>query len=418
MSWLSNLFKKGPKNTKFAPTMDGFLPIFSQFGTDIYASDVVQQALKCIVDEIKKLNPTHVMYVGSDPQPRPKSNIQDILNTPNQLMTTSEFLEKTLWLLLLNYNAFIVPTYYVLVDDKGNEHKKYDALYPINPTQVDFIEDTTGKLYVKFWFWNGYTTTIAYDDVIHIKLNYSINQYMGGNEMGQPDHRGILDTLELNSTLLQGVAKAMKASYAVNGVVKYNTMLDDGKTAAALRDLESKLRNNESGFLPLDIKADFTPLEKSVALVDKPTLEFIDSKILRNWGVPLSILTGDFTKSQYNAFYQKTLEPLIISISQALTKKLFTPREKAFGNKIELYPKDLIFMTVEQTIEMVTLLANTGAMYENEKRVAFGLRPLPELEGKRFMSLNWIDANNASQYQVGKDDKVNVDIVDEEKEEV
>ena len=67
---------------------------------------------------------------------------------------------------------------------------------------------------------------------------------------------------------------------------------------------------------------------------------------------------------------------------------------------------------------MVTLLANTGALYENEKRVAFGLKPLPELEGKRYMSLNWIDANNASQYQVGKDDKVNVDIVDEEKEEV
>jgi hypothetical protein len=30
------------------------------------------------------------------------------------------------------------------------------------------------------------------------------------------------------------------------------------------------------------------------------------------------------------------------------------------------------------------------------------------------MSLNWIDANNASQYQVGKDEDVNVDIVDKE----
>ena len=57
-------------------------------------------------------------------------------------------------------------------------------------------------------------------------------------------------------------------------------------------------------------------------------------------------------------------------------------------------------------------------MFENEKRVAFGLRPLPELEGKRFMSLNWIDANNASAYQVGKNANVNVDIVDEEKQEV
>lgn len=420
MSWFSKLFRKGPKDSKFAPTLDGFLPIFSQFGTNIYASDVVQQALKCIVDEMKKLNPTHVRYIENDPVPI-KGNVQDILNSPNQLMTTSEFLEKTLWMLLLNYNAFIIPTYYVWQDEKtGATRRYYDALYPINPTQVDFIEDASGRLFVKFWFWNGYTTTLAYDDVIHIRYNYSINQYMGGNEMGQPDHTALLETLELNNTLLQGVAKAMKASYAVNGVVKYNTLLDDGKTEAALKELETKLRNSESGFLPLDMKAEFTPLAKTVALVDKPTLEFIDSKILRNWGVPLHILQGDFTKAQYNAFYQKTLEPLIISISQALTKKLFTSRERAFGNKVELYPKDLVFMTVEQTIEMVTLLANTGAMFENEKRVAFGLRPLPELAGKRFMSLNWIDANNAAQYQVGKNAKenVNVDIVDESKEEV
>lgn len=418
MSWFSKIFRKGPEKVIYAPTLDGFLPIFSQFGTNIYASDVVQQALKCIVDEMKKLNPKHVRYIDNDPVPR-KSDRQDVLNNPNALMTTSEFLEKVVWLLLLNYNAFIIPTYYIWQDEQtGEERRKYDGLYPINPTQVDFIQDASGKLFVKFMFWNGETTTLAYDDVIHIKYNYSVNQYMGGNELGQPDHTALLETLELNKTLLQGVAKAMKASYAVNGVVKYNTMLDDGKTKVALQELENKLRNNESGFLPLDIKADFTPLEKNIALVDKPTLEFIDSKILRNWGVPLHILAGDFNKSQYNAFYQKTLEPLIISISQALTKKLFSPRERAFGNKIELYPKDLIFMTVEQTIEMVTLLANTGAMYENEKRVAFGLTPLPELEGKRFMSLNWIDANNAAQYQVGKNDKVNVDIVDEEKTEV
>ena len=179
--------------------------------------------------------------------------------------------------------------------------------------------------------------------------------------------------------------------------------------------LNEKLQNNESGFLPLDIKADFTPLTHDTKIVDADTLKFIDEKILRNWGVPLHILKGDYTKPQYNAFYQKTLEPLIIAISQALTKKLFTKREKAFGNKVELYPKDLIFMTVEQTLEMIKELSPTGALFENEKRVALGLKPLPELAGKRYMSLNWIDAENAAQYQVGK---VNVDVVDEEKEDI
>lgn len=415
MEWFDKLFRRPPKNKKYAPTLDGFMPMYSQFGDNIYASDAVQQAIKCIVDEIKKLNPTHVRYKGDDPVPVKDSSVQFVLSDPNPLMTTSEFLEKITWLLMFNYNAFIVPTYYTWIDEKSGEvRRRYEGLYPLNPTQVDFIEDAAGRLFVTFMFWNGYTTTVPYDDIIHIRYNYSVNQYMGGNIMGQPDHEALLKTLELNDTLLHGVAKAMKASYAVNGIVKYNTLMDDGRTEAALAELERKLRNNESGFLPLDIKSEFTPIEHKSTLVDEDTLKFIDEKILRNFGVPLAILTGDYTKEQYEAFYQKTLEGLILAISQAFTKKMFTRRERSFGNRIELYPKELIFMTVSQTLDMINILSPTGALFENEKRVALGLRPLPELEGKRYMSLNWIDANNASQYQVGK---VNVDVVDEEKQE-
>jgi HK97 family phage portal protein len=406
VGWLDKLKRKPPKSQVWAQTLNGYTPIFSQFGTNIYASDVVQQAVKCIVDEMKKLNPTHVRYNGNDPVPV-NGNIQSILNNPNPLMTTSEFLEKVMWLLLLNYNAFILPTYYVWTDESGAEQRRYDGLYPLKPTQVDFIEDAGSRLFVKMRFENNFETTIAYDNIIHLRCNYSVNEYMGGDVSGQPDHTALLQTLEINQTLLEGVGKAMKASYAVNGVVRYNTMLDDGKTEVALKELEQKLKNSDSGFLPLDLKSEFTPLERRVALIDEPTLKFIDEKILRNWGVPLAILTGDYTKAQYEAFYQKTLEPLIISISQAFTKKLFTDREKSFGNVIKLYPKDLIFMTVDQTLQMVNMLANTGSIYENEKRVAFGLRPLPELEGKRYMSLNWVDVDIANQYQVGNAAKNN-----------
>jgi HK97 family phage portal protein len=226
---------------------------------------------------------------------------------------------------------------------------------------------------------------------------------MGGNKNGHPDHRALLKTLELNHTLLQGVAKAMKASYAVNGIVKYNTMLDDGKTEAAIQELERKLMQSESGFLPIDLKSDVQMLEKKIALVDEPTLEFIDSKILRTWRVPLAILKGDYTPEQYEAFYQTCLEPIIISISQAFTKKLFTQRQISFGNEIKLYPKELIFMTMDQTLRMIEALSPTGALYENEKRTALGLRPSPELVGQRYVSLNWIEANNAAAYQVGAD---------------
>lgn len=407
MGWLSNLFKKQSNNIttgKYAEVMNGYAPIFTQFGTNIYASDVVQQAINCIVSEMKKLRPEHIREIGNDIVPVSNSGIQAVLNNPNPLMTQSDFLEKVTWLLFLNYNAFIIPTYYEWKDERGVVRRKYDGLYPIQPTQVDFIEDAAGKLFVKLRFNNGQEFIIKYSDVIHLKYRYSVNQYMGGNEAGQPDNEALLTTLNINHQLLQGVASAMKSSFAINGVVKYNTMLDEGKTEAALKELESKLKKSESGFLPLDLKAEFIPIKKDLQLVDAGTLKFIDEKILRQFGVPLAILTGDYTKAQYEAFYQKTLEPLIISFSQAFTKVLLTEGEISHHNKIKFYPKDLIFMSVDQTLQMVTLLSNTGALYENEKRVAFGLRPLAELEGKRYMSLNWVDAEKANQYQVGTND--------------
>lgn len=379
--------------------LNGFTPIFSQFGDDIYASDVVQQAINCIVSEMKKLTPQHVRASGCDVSPV-NSDIQTVLNAPNEIMTTSEFIEKIVWQLFFNYNSFIIPTYYVWTDKDGTEKRKYTGLYPIQPTQVDFIQDASDTLYVKFTFANNFETTLAYSDVIHIRYKYSVNEYMGGNEQGQPDNEALLKTLNLNYLLLHNLSKAMMSSCAINGVVKFKSMIDGGKTEAALKELEQKLQNSESGFLPLDITSEFIPITRDVQLVDEATLKFIDEKILRHFGVPLCILTGDYTKEQYEAFYQKTLEPLIVAMSQGFTRSLFTPRERSFGNKIQFYPKDLVFMSVDQTLEMVRLLGDSGSIYENEKRVAFGLRPLPELEGVRMQSLNYVNVEYAKQYQV------------------
>lgn len=382
------------QRVQFARMMNGQTPIFSQFGNNIYASDVVQQAVSCIVQEISKLNPTHVKLIdGVDSIPQ-DSDIQNILDAPNEIMSTSDMLEKITWNLFLNYNSFILPTW------NGG---RLTGLYPLQPANVDFFEDVSGKLLVKFHFNNGYDSgMIKYSDVIHIRKNFSVNDYMGGNSQGQPDNGALLKTLELNDVLLQGVAKALKSSFAVNGIVKYNTLVDDGETEAALRTLEAKLKNSENGFLPLDLKTEFIPFQKQIEMVDADTLKFIDEKILRQFGVPLCILTGDYTKEQYEAFYQKTLEPIIIKLGQCFTKGIFSTRANlGYGNKIVFYEKELIFMTMTQKLELARILGDRGAIYENEIRVMFGLQPLPELNGKRKQSLNYVDVEIAKDYQLG-----------------
>jgi HK97 family phage portal protein len=370
--------------------LNGYTPIFSQFGQDIYASDVVQQAISCLVTELIKANPYHIKKDGSDLVPVENSEIQRLLEEPNERMTQTDFFEKVYWQLFLNYNAFIVPTYYR--DNKGN--KKYTGLYPIQPIDVTFLQDPEGKLGIQFKFINGYETILAYSDVIHIKYRYSINEFMGGNEKGQPDNKALLKTLELNHTLLQGVAKALKSSFSINGVIKYNTLMDDGKMEENIKNMEKRLANNESGFLPLDIKGEYIPLQNKVQLVDTTTLKFIDEKILRNFGVSLPILTGDYTKAQYEAFYQKSLEPILKRTGESFTMSMFSVREKGFGNKIMMYPHELIFMDTSQKIELFDLLVDSASCYKNELRTAFGMRPLPELAGQIAMSSNKANAEN------------------------
>ena len=150
----------------------------------------------------------------------------------------------------------------------------------------------------------------------------------------------------------------------------------------------------------MDLKAEFVPITRDIQLVDEATLKFIDEKILRHIGVPLCILTGDFTKDQYEAFYQKTIEPLIIGGTQSFTDGIFSEGERDFGNEIQFFTSELIFMTMDQKIEMVRLLGDAGELYSNEKRKTFGLVPLAELEGVRMQSLNYVNVEIANKYQL------------------
>ena len=385
-SWIGKNKKEDNKNLGRVKGLDWWSPLYSQFGSDIYASDVVQQAINCIVREMKKLSPQHVQTKGENYMLAVNDDVQAVLDNPNELMTTTDLIEKIIWQLFFNYNAFVLPVF---------ENGKLVALFPLQPQQVDFLQDASENYFVKFTFANGYKDTIKYSDIIHIRYNYSVSEFMGGNKNGQPDHKALLKSLELNEELLQGVSKAMKSSFAINGVVKYNTMIDGEKTEKALERLTAALKKNESGFMPLDMKAEFIPFNRQVNLVDEKTLKFIDEKILRHFGVPLCILTGDYTKAQYEAFYQKTIEPIIVTMTQAFTKAIFSKRESnGFGHKIVFNQKLLNFMTMNEKIQWLTLASNCGAITINEMRAIIGYAPYDdeELGNTPVMSKNFGDA--------------------------
>lgn len=372
---------------KSANSQSYYTPYYSTYQSyDIYGSDVVQQAMRCILQEVKKLEPRHIIRNKSrrdvcyDP-------IQFTLENPNELMTTADFLEKIVYNLLISSNSFILPVW---------ELGELVALYPLQPTDVKFVQDSSNTMFVDLIFANGYQSRLRYSDIIHIRHNFGASEFMGGNIEGKPDNKAIQRGVDLNESLLDGIQKSIKSSYAVNGVVKYNTLIDDGKTQEELNKLTEKLNNNENGFMSLDLKGEFIPFKRDVKIIDEATLKFVDEKLLRNWGVSVPILTSDYTKEQYEAFYQKTIEPIVICLNQAFTKALFTREGRTtLGHKIVFYTSLLNFMSMTEKKEVATLLSNSGAICVDELRDTFGFAPCEDEElGKTYIqSKNFGDAS-------------------------
>ena len=398
MGFFANL-KNKITGLKYAHMLNSGQPIFSQFGDNIYASDIVQSVVDCIVAEMTKLTPNHIRKVDRDRVPV-KGSIQEMLNNPNPLMTKSDFMSKIIWNLFLNYNSIVYPVYEWVKNSDGSRSKKYIAMYPLQPRYVDFMEDDTGELFIRMRFKNMQEFTLPYSDVIHIRYKFSFSDFLGGNENGQPDNDALLKLLSMNENMMEGALKAMKSSFNVNGILKSGGVMDRDKVQAMVEEFNERLKNNESGILGVDGKAEYVAITKKIAIVDADTLKFIDERILRNFGVSMAILTGDYTKEQYEAFYQKKLEPLIVAISQAFTKTLFTEREKQFGNEIIFLPKELIFMNTTQVLEAIRILGDAGELFSNEKRLALGLEPLEELVGVRMQSLNYVNVEIANQVQL------------------
>lgn len=384
----------------YAKFLDGSSPIFSRFGQSIYASDVVQMCIDVIATECSKLMPKHIRTDNEEMQVKVKGSVNRLFKfAPNELMTTRDFIEKIVWQLYMNYNAFVYPMYDVKTDGSGNVTREYKAFYPLNPTQVTFLQDAANRLFVEMWFANGGKCTIAYSEIIHLRKKFSMNDIMGGGLNGQPDNQALLKVLEINNTVLQGLEKAIKTSLSIRGVLKINTMLDDDKQTAEREKFEAAIAAGNSGILPMDMKGEYIPLTVDPKMIDDATLEFLQDKVLNYYGVSVPILTGDFTDEQYQAFYEKTLEPLIISLGQAFSKTVFSQRELDVGNEIVFYPQKLLFTNTANKIAVADILGNRGALTNNKLLELFGY---PPYEGGhiRNMSLNYIDVTLASEYQL------------------
>ena len=364
--------KEKPKGLVYAPTNNGNAPFYTSFGENVYASDIIVQSIRCKANEFKKLDPRHIRTTNGAQAVVNDSSIARVLKRPNAYMTTADFLEKITILLELNKNVFIYPTFY---KTKGGE-RFYTGLYPLKPSEVQYMTNDKDELYLQMRFPNGYETTLPADSVIHWRKDYGINDYFGGGMFGGNDNAGLLTMLQRYDQLTQSIAKALECSCQINSVLKVNTYSETDALKKKREQFEADIKANKSGLLVIDLSSEFQNIPRDVKLVDAETLKFFYDTILRANGTSIAILNGDYTKAQKEAYYEHALEADIKGLGQAMSRVIFSDRETSFGNEIVLYPNAITFMSMENKLAALQTGLPAGIFTKNEARELLGYAPI------------------------------------------
>ena len=356
------------------------LPL-TPFGGKITNSDVVLICIDRIASQCAKLKGRCIKRSEDGIITERNKNLSFLLKSkPNEYMTPYQFIYKVVSLLLLNDNAFVYPLY-----DK--ETLELKALYPLNPSMVEpFI--------------------LPKENVIHLRRFYTSNDIFGGSG-SKSSHEALLKTLGINDALLQGVEKAVFSSFQIKGILKLNGLLkeeDRNKAVEAFNRALEGSSKNKSSIVPMDLKSEYVPISLDPKLVDKDTLNFIQSKILDYFGVSLTVFSNSYNENEFNAFYETTIEPLAIQLSETFSLGLLTDNELKNGTEIIFYSERLQYASWTTKVSAIEKLMSLGLMSINECRGLLGLEPI-EGGNKRLQSLNFVDSDKANKYQIGEEEK-------------
>lgn len=391
-SLFNMIFGSKPKQYQNATTMrmlNNFAPVFSDFGSNAYDSDIVRAAVDAIARNAAKLKPRHIRR-GDGQIVQAGSSLERLLSVrPNPHMDTYSFLYKVVTQLYMKNNSFIMIDW-----DKSNGSVK--ALYPINASMVEFVE-IEKEVFVKFRFLSGQSVTLPYTDVIHLRRFFYNNDLYG-----ETSDTALLPTLELINTTNQGIINAVKSSAFLRGLLKFQSMLkpEDMKKQRDLFVADYMDITNNGGIASTDAKADYIELKNDPKMIDGKTMELIEDKVNKYFGISSAIVKSDYSEDQWNAFYESVIEPIALQLSLEFTSKVFSNREQGFGNEIIFESNRLQYASNSTKISLVNSLMDRGLITINEARDVFNMSPIVDGD-KRIVSLNYVDASVQNQYQLG-----------------
>ncbi len=288
--------------------------------------------------------------------------------SPNPLQTAAVFWERTATYYWTYNNAFI----YI----ERNQFFEIIALWSLDPASVEFKKISTGEIILKFNL-NGRVIETPYSMICHIAKSVT-SDVMFGSRANEPIKK-VIDIINLN---YKGIENAILTSAAIRYIAKMNTKMNDAELKKRAKQFTKNYldinKDDKIGIAFSDSSYELTPVQQNAQkTANYAEANLWNQAVYKFFGCSEKIIAGTANEEEVNSYYERTIEPFFIKVSQEFTRKLFTDNEFSHGNRIIYNDKKILFMSMKTRLELFTKAREIGCFTLGTLGDLIGL-PVPD----------------------------------------
>lgn len=363
--WISKVFQNIGKSAVYKMITEQGNGFFAWNGK-LYESDIVRSCIRPYAKAVGKLIAKHVRNDGKTFAVNPDPYMRFLLEEPNPYMCGQVMQEKVATQLALNNNAFIL----IVRDGNGVP----EQLYPIPAAGVEAKYEEQ-ELYLKFYYLNGKVSIFPYTEIIHLRNDFNDNDLFGDSPK-----EALMQLMDIVTTTDQGIVKAIKNSGVIRWLLKFNTSMrpEDLKTnVQEFVDNYLSVSGSTFGAAGVDSKATAERIEPKDYVPNALQMENTKKRIYAFFNTNEKIVHASYTEDEWNSYFELVIEPMAGQMSGEYTRKLFSRRERGFGNRIYFDAGNLHCASLTTKLALVAMV-DRGALTPNEWRETMNLSPVAD----------------------------------------
>ena len=162
------------------------------------------------------------------------------------------------------------------------------------------------------------------------------------------------------------------------------------KTQAQKRrtEIEDQLTGSTYGIAYADGTEKITQLNRSVENNLLGQVQYLQTQLFNELGLTAEIMNGTADDVAMLNYMNRTIEPVLAAITEAMAMKFLTKTARTQGQKIMYFQTPLKMIPISQLADIADTLSRNQIATPNELRPAIGLKPSAEPQASQLVNSN------------------------------